>query len=202
MNCFQDDRELVRRLLRRDEEAFREFFDGYFPRLYRFARARLDDPGDVDEVVQSTLIQVVRKLSTYRGEAALFTWLCTFCRREISALWKRRDRRPQEVDLLERNPEIRAALESLPTATGHEPDVALHRSEIARLVQVTLDHLPHHYGNALEWKYIEGHTVREIADLLQIGPKAAESLLTRARQAFRAEFAALSDDLAGGRSPA
>ena len=86
----RSDRAFVRRLLRGDEEAFAEFFDGYFPRLYRFALARLRDEDDAEEVVQATLIRATRKLSTYRGEAALFTWLCTFCRHEISACFERR----------------------------------------------------------------------------------------------------------------
>lgn len=61
-------------MLAGDEGASEALFADYFPRLYRFARLRLggDDEG-AEEVVQSTLIRAVRKLHTYRGEAALFT---------------------------------------------------------------------------------------------------------------------------------
>ena len=41
------------------------------------------------------------------------------------------------------------------------------------------------YGDALEWKYVQGLSVKEIAARLNLGAKAAESLMTRARQAFR-----------------
>lgn len=54
-----------------------------------------------------------------------------------------------------------------------------------RLVEATLDSLPGHYGEILEWKYLDGLTVAEIAGRLGLGVKAAESLLTRAREAFR-----------------
>jgi RNA polymerase sigma-70 factor (ECF subfamily) len=57
---------------------------------------------------------------------------------------------------------------------------------------VTLDCLPPWYGDALEWKYIHGLSVKEIAERLNLGSKAAESLLTRARKAFREGFAALT----------
>ncbi len=57
---------------------------------------------------------------------------------------------------------------------------------------MTLDALPRAYGDALEWKYVHGHSVREIAARLNLGEKAAESLLTRARQAFRDGFAAVT----------
>ena len=59
------------------------------------------------------------------------------------------------------------------------------RREIVRLVQLTLDSLPAKYGDVLEWKYIHGLSVAEIAARLKMGSKAVESLLTRARQAFR-----------------
>ena len=62
------------------------------------------------------------------------------------------------------------------------------------MVWAVLDHLPVRYGNALQWKYIQGLSVREIASRLGASPKAAESLLTRARQAFRDGFAAVAGD--------
>jgi RNA polymerase sigma-70 factor (ECF subfamily) len=89
---------------------------------------------------------------------------------------------------------VRAALESLDAASCDRPDEQLRRRELARVVQVTLDCLPEPYGDALEWKYIQGWSVDEIAGRLEVGPKAAESLLTRARQAFRDAFAAMHDD--------
>ena len=174
-------------MLRGDEEAFTEFFDGNFPALFRFALPRLGGDADAaEDVVQSTLIAVMRKLSTYRGEAALLTWLCTFCRHEISAWYTKRKRVPPMVDLMEDLPEIRAAIESL-SADGED---VLRRGETARLVQLVLDRLPDRYGDALEWKYIDGLSVNEIAERLGVGAKAAESLLTRARVAFRDGFTA------------
>jgi RNA polymerase sigma-70 factor (ECF subfamily) len=190
-----DDAALVARMRGGEEAAFEEFFAAYFPALFRFASVRLRDPGAAEEVVQAALCRALDKLATYRGEAALFTWLCTFCRREIAAYCARHARRPVQVDLIEDLPEVRAALESLTTGTPDDPENALRREEVARFVQSTLDRLPRRYGDALEWKYIEGLSVAEVAARLGVGPKAAESLLSRAREAFREGFLALG---AGG----
>ena len=189
---YQSDKAVVGRLLGGDEAAFEAFFETYFSRLYRFAITRLDNNGDAaEEVVQATLCKAVNKLATYRGEAALFTWLCTFCRHEISAHYVRRQRTAPEIPLVEDTPDVRAALESLAAASGDRPDERIRRGELARLVRGTLDTLPDRYGDALEWKYIDDLSVQEIASRLGVGPKAAESLLTRARQAFRDGFAAM-----------
>ena len=106
------DLKLVERLLARDRCAFEEFFQSYFQRLYRFAFARLNrDPVTAEEVVQAALSRAVTKLDTYRGQAPLFSWLCTFCRHEISAcLEKKNKRATSEVALFEDTPEVREAL--------------------------------------------------------------------------------------------
>jgi RNA polymerase sigma-70 factor (ECF subfamily) len=183
------DRFLVARMVRGDEVAFGEFFESHFPALFRFAMPRVANDAQVaEDVVQAALCRAVRKLSSYRGEAALLTWLCTFCRHEISAYFEKASRVPPMVELLDDIPEVRAALESLRPAD--RPEAALRRNETSRLVQIVLDRLPGHYGNALEWKYIDGLSVAEIAERLGLGTKAAESMLTRARVAFRDAFTA------------
>ena len=193
---YEDDRSLAARLRGGDEAAFEYFFETYSARLYRFAAARVRNDGDAaEEIVQLTLSKALAKLATYRAEAALFTWLCTFCRHEISAYYARRERLAPETSLVEDSPDARAALESLAAVSTSGPEEQYRRREVARLVQVTLDHLPEPYGDALEWKYIQGWSVDEIARRLRVGPKAAESMLTRARQAFRDAFSALQHDV-------
>ena len=189
----EGDRKLVRGMLAGDENAFEAFFEGHFARLYRFALARLGRDADAaEDVVQSTLCKAISELGTYRGEAALFTWLCTFCRHEISAYYRRQKRVPRTESLVEDSPEVRAALDSLAANLEQGPESHLYRKEIARLVQVTLDSLPASYGDALEWKYIHGMSVEEVATKLKVGLKAAESLLVRAREAFREAFAVVT----------
>lgn len=188
------DLDLARRVLAGDESASEEFFREYFARLYRFALARVAaDEDAAEELVQRTLIRAVRKLHTYRGEAALFTWLCTMCRREIS-VWRERTGRRAETTLVEDRPDVRLALEAAGLAA--DPERELERRDLSRLVQVTLDHLPDRYARVLTWKYVHGLSVDEIANRLALGYKAAESLLTRARQAFREAF-----ELTAGRWP-
>ncbi|MEM8932146.1 MAG: sigma-70 family RNA polymerase sigma factor [Acidobacteriota bacterium] len=187
------DKALVKRLLRGDERAFERFFSDHFAGLYRFAASRLRDDAAAEEVAQATLCQAIRKLATYRGEASLFTWLCTFCRHEIAAHVKRNRRIPEPIGFVEDIPEVRAALESV-LGDDEGPAADLRRRELARRVRATLDRLPAHYGRALEWKYLEESSVAEIAARLDLGPKAAESLLTRARAAFRDAYRELASD--------
>lgn len=186
------ERDLVRRLRSGEEAAFEEFFDSHFPALYRFLLARLDGDGELArELAQSAISKGVEHLDSYRGEASLFTWLCAIGRYEITGHFRRLERRPPEVELPEDLGAARGALDSLPFHLGDPEDQALRR-EVGRLVHVAADNLPPHYRRALVWKYLDGLSVREIGERLELSPKAAESLLTRARVAFRDGFASLT----------
>jgi len=181
-----DDRQLVERMLAGEERAFETFFETYFPRIYRFALPRVGRNEDTaKDVVQAALIKAMRKLDSWRGEAALFTWLCQICRREIADHVRSEKRRADNVVLIEDSEEVRAALESIEAPEGLDPLRRADAEELKRLVHAVLDRLPHRYGEALEWKYVEGRSVEEIGQRLGIGHTAAQSLLARARVAFR-----------------
>ena len=183
--ALADDRQLIRRMLAGDEQAFEAFFNAYFARVYRFALPRLN--GDVEatrEVVQSALTKAMRKMADFRGESGLFTWICQICRHEVVDYIRARQRR-RHVVLIDDQPELRMAIESVAAPDEYDLVRSYGRAEVARLVRVVLDGLPSNYGNALEWKYMEGDSVEVIGERLGIGTIAAQSLLARARVAFR-----------------
>ncbi len=186
MNVVHADRALAKRLLRGDEAAFRDMFDSYFPKLYRFALARLNGNEDeAREVVQATFCKAFERLDSYRAEASLYGWMCQICRNTITDHGRRKQRRPPHVTLIEEDATIRSILDTIAAPAEDEPESQIRRMDLLRLIQATLDSLPGHYGDVLEWKYVDGLSVNEIAARLSVSPKAAESALTRARNAFR-----------------
>ena len=186
-------------MLEGDQRAFDDFTDTMIPRLYRFALRRLDGNTDLTrDIVQTTLCKVIAKLDTYRADATFFTWLCSCCRNEIAMHFRRAGSRPEEVELEDAGNELhrdgRAAdLES--------QEARLMQKESASLVHEALDHLPDRYADALQYKYLEGLSVKQIAWRLHLGDKAAESLLTRAREAFRKTYSNLSASAEGVAPP-
>jgi RNA polymerase sigma-70 factor (ECF subfamily) len=180
------DSALVQGMLGGDEGAFRRFFETYFPRIYRFALPRLaGDAEATKEVVQASLTKAIRSLASYRSEAALFTWLCQICRSQIVDHLRANKRFSDRIVLIDDSPELRAALEAVAAPAEDEPAQRLSRAQTRALVQSVLDRLPARYGDVLEWKYIEGRSVEEIGELLGVGHTAAQSMLARARIAFR-----------------
>ena len=190
---YLDDKKLVKRLLAGDEQAFKQFFDENFGRLYRFALARTShDEEATREIVQTAMSQALRKIHSYRGESALFTWLCVITRNGIVDWMRRNARYREHIVLTEDYPEIQAAVDSFLAPEVDDPGRHYQKYEASRLIQVALDKLPPKYGDALEWKYIEGYSVKEIALKMDLSPAAAQSLLARAKRAFQEIYSTLA----------
>ncbi len=190
---ISEDRVLVDRMLAGESEAFEEFFESTFDSIFRFALTRLgNDEALAGEIAQATVCKAIEKIETYRAQAALFTWMCTICRWEISAHFRRLKRSPEEIQLAEESLDAVAVVAAM-DAGPPTPEQDMQRRGISHRVHSTLDQLPTRYGRALEWKYLDGLSVKEIAERLGLSAKATESVLTRARQAFRSGFEAVAE---------
>lgn len=180
------DRATAKKILAGDERAFRELFDSFYPRLFRFAVARLNGDRETSaDIVQQTFCKGIEHLDSYRGEAALYTWFCQICRNLIVDYCRANSRDMQKVVLIEDHENVRAILEALSAPMIDQPEIGAWQHDVNRLVQATIDSLPARYGDVLEWKYVDGLSVKEIAERTSVSAKAVESLLTRARIAFR-----------------
>ncbi|MDA0977788.1 MAG: sigma-70 family RNA polymerase sigma factor [Proteobacteria bacterium] len=189
--AHKDDLALAQALIAGDEQKFNEFFNQYFPRLFRFAKSRMDDDSAIEDIVQTTMMNAMRSIASYRGEAAMFTWLCQICRNEINMHYRKHARRAPEVPADDDG--IRPILEQLESLDS--PDDDYESTQIRQLIVEILDFLPGNYGQALEWKYILGLSVTEIAERLDTTDLAAQSLLARARSAFKSAIKQVSPQL-------
>lgn len=188
----EGDRLLVDQLLAGNRRAFETCFAEYFPKLYRFALRRLNgDMHAAEDTAQATLCRAFESLRTYRGEATLFTWLCTLCRHEMTARYRMYSAHAARAPSVEDDPEVRAALESLVAGESFDPALAADSAQLREAVLTALDYVSPLHATILEWKYVQDLPVGVIAGRIGRSPKATESLLTRARCAFREAFSLL-----------
>jgi RNA polymerase sigma-70 factor (ECF subfamily) len=190
---YEADRTLVERMRAGDQRAFDEFFNVSARRLVAYiARRSALDSASLEDIVQCALIKAVRKLDSYRGEAALFTWLSEICRHELADVCRKAARRPAHVSLDE-TATTQAVVAQLRAPEHQEPVAELDAATQRVAVMQILDSLPEHYARALEAKYGDDLSVEEIARELGLSVIGAQSLLARARQAFRERWHETSD---------
>jgi RNA polymerase sigma-70 factor (ECF subfamily) len=194
VDLIHTDRAIAKRLLAGDEETFQRIFDEYFPKLYRFALARLGgDREEAKEIVQQTFCKAIERLDTYRGEASLYGWMLRICRNCIIDFARRQKRVLPGLALHDAERSMQDLIEAMRAPPSDQPEERAIRVNLQQLIVTALDYLPAHYGDILEWKYVEELSVSEIAERLDVGPKAAESRLTRARAAFREAILSIND---------
>jgi RNA polymerase sigma-70 factor (ECF subfamily) len=184
--------------LRGDQAAVKQFAAAVLQPLYSFCLYRVGRNQHLcEEVVQETLLRALRELKSYepaRANNCIFPWLTGLARNEIQRVL---GREKHGVSLQSLWVKMDKELLSIFARLEEEPfgDELLQREETRELVNATMSQLPPHYREALEAKYVEGKSVRALADAWSVSEKAAESQLTRARKAFRATFLALARNL-------
>jgi RNA polymerase sigma-70 factor (ECF subfamily) len=166
---------LTRRLAAGDEEAFREFHQLYFDRLYRFLLAvtRGQDEAARD-ALQETLLRVLRRPRVFHDEEVFWCWLKAVAR-NIARDGSRKHRR--YFALLERFALWRQA-GRLEFTGGDEQN-------LGALLQESLEELEAGERRLIEHKYLDGQSVRELSQLTGTTEKAVESRLLRLRRHLR-----------------
>ena len=189
---YKNEKKRAQTLLAADDSDSKLFFDEFFPRLYRFAISRMSgDHAAASDVVQSTLAKVLLNLDKFRGDSSLFTWMCSICNNEIADFLQRQSRYRKSI-VLDADLNDRDRMDSaLSPARADQPDDVYGRNQKTQSIHQALDSLPFMYGNVLEWKYIEGLSVKEMADRLGMSHVATQSILFRARTAFQTLYSGL-----------
>lgn len=190
------EKELLERLRLGEERAFTEFFETYAVRLESFAARRSGlNAAEIEDVVQQTMIQAVRNLGSFRGDAQIFTWLCQICRHVLADGRRQSTRRPVEEKL---DNLVDGSVGGVPEAliALHDPLDEIERDGIRIDVRRAINQLPARFVHVLELRFGDELSVPEMARLLGLSTDAAESLLARAKEAFRKRWDQLhSDDI-------
>jgi RNA polymerase sigma-70 factor (ECF subfamily) len=160
-----------------DEQAWRWLYADAFDGLRAYVHWRCGGLRDLaDEVVQETWLTAVRCIRAFEPERGSFAaWLRGIAANVVRNHLRRREHRNGQM-LREDQ------------ATTAPADAALEKREEAERIARALAALPEHYELVLRAKYLDGQTVVEIAQARGESAKAVESLLTRARQAFREAY--------------
>lgn len=161
------------------EAAFDAWYERTVPRLYAYVHARCGRDHDLTEdLVQQTFVDAVRQHGTFAGRSDPLTWLYGIARHKLADHFRR-------LDSDERRNLRLVADSNLRARAADDLDVE-ERDLIAR----ALSSLPALQRAVIVFTAFDGLTVREAAALLDRSEGATESLLHRARAAFRRAYAA------------
>ena len=158
-----------------DETAFKEFYEGYCDRLFRYLLLLTRGNEDLArDLLQITMAKVVRNQREFRDEAQLWNWLAAIARNSFIDSLRRTQRAPQLVPLLADDaPET-------PMVPADESDAPLFDALDRCLIELEADEQA-----LIEAVYFKGGSHHSVAEEQNTTPKAVESKLARLRQKLR-----------------
>lgn len=178
--AWDADISLAQRICAGDDEALREFFERYVDRLYSFIYYRVGaNAQDAEDILQETLMTAIMRLRSFQGQSQLYTWLCGIAWHKVEDFYRQQQRLEKKMTNAAQEVRLGSA------QAGHVDDPIVERIATQQWVRNCLGKLPAHYQAALVLKYVEGFSVAQIAQIMDKSAKAVDSLLTRARKAFR-----------------
>ena len=172
--------ELIKKVIAGNQEAVKKLYRKFQPRLLNFILQKVKRHEDAEEILQETMISTIDSLPLFRGNASLYTFLCSIAKHEIADFYRKKR---IKAFLFSRFPQLEDFVKNIASQTL-SPERALEEKELKREVIKTLRSLSEGHSQILRLKYIDGLSYREIASKLKKSVKAIESKLARARQAF------------------
>lgn len=173
------DRELLARHCAGDRDSFGVLVARHRDRLWRVALRTLADPEDAADAVQDALVSAFRAAGSYRGEAAVTTWLHRIVVNSCLDLARRRAARPT------------SPLGDTSALTIPAGDVLGSRETAAELL-AALRELPIEQAAAIVLVDIEGYPVAEVADMLEVPTGTVKSRCARGRARLAERLAHLA----------
>ena len=175
------DHQLLQAHVDGDPEAFAALFRRHRDRLWAVALRTMGNPDDAADGLQEGMIAAYRRAGSFRGEAAVTTWLhrvvVNACLDRLRAAKVRRaDPLPEDLD----DVGDRGSLVTSTTEAADPADLAL-VAERRRMVLAALDQLPADQRAALVLVDMEGYPVAEVAEMLDCAVGTVKSRCSRGR---------------------
>jgi RNA polymerase sigma-70 factor (ECF subfamily) len=185
------DRQLVRRLRDRDEQAFRELMVEHRDKVYNLTLRMLGNRAEAEDVAQEVFIQVFKTIDTFREESKLSTWLyrvaVNLCKNRIKYLARRQDRNKDQLD--ETTEAAASSAVAAPGGPPPRPDRAVEGAQIEKVLQEAIATLDEDHRVLVVLRDIEDLSIEEICAITGLPDGTVKSRLHRARLALRKKVA-------------
>lgn len=188
------DGELLKRIARGDDDAFKTLFDRHYRLAYAVIYRHIGVQNVAEDLVQEAFLRVYRNAAKWEPSAKFSTWFYTIV--SNLCLNYKRDRARDKLRLLSGGDEEGGnTLEQLAGASDPEPDDQDERAQNSRVIREALAELPENQRMALILSKYENKSYEEIAEVLDTTVAAVKSMTARARVTLREKLSRHFKDL-------
>lgn len=167
----------------RKEEKFISLYRAFVDEIYRYVFLRTGlDSALAEDMTQEIFLDVFKGLNEFKGLCSDRTWIFRIAKNKLFDFYRKQYR--QKIELIDIDDPLTECLSDPEQDTERLVELALE----SQMVCDCLNRIPGHYRITLMLKYIDGKSVKQIAELADKSPKAIESLLQRSKNAFIKEY--------------
>jgi RNA polymerase sigma-70 factor, ECF subfamily len=183
--------ELVAQAVQGDRRALTEIVEKNEKMVYNTALRLLSSREEAECVLQETFLKVLQALPEFKGQSSLSTWIFRIATN--FALMRLRSRKKEPDVLKEESRVSQDALAAFNRSVGNNPLEAAMNSELRRAMETVIAELPDKFRSVFVLKDMEGFSLKEIAEMLDISVAAVKTNLHRARLFLRNRLAEFSE---------
>ncbi len=178
---------LIRRAQKGEPEAFDELIRQKYRLIHRWALVKTGDADDADDVTQRVLIQLLKKLGTFRGRSSFNSWLYRITSNAAGELHRRKGARERAVAKWdEKQGDQGAGLAE--AGVEHRVLARIAGTEAAEMVRTFFSELPERQREVFDLVELQGNTAAETAQMLGMNASTVRVHLLRARRTLRARI--------------
>jgi RNA polymerase sigma-70 factor (ECF subfamily) len=185
--AHHDEQVLVRRITEGDRSAFELMMRRYNRRLFRVARAALNDEAEAEDALQEAYLGAYRSIAQFRGDSALSTWLCRLVLNECLARQRRKARRHNVVPIVSADSDV--SVVTMAADDADRPEKLLARAQMRAVLERKLGELPESFRIVFILRSVEELSVEETAESLGIPEATVRSRHFRAKNLLREALA-------------
>jgi RNA polymerase sigma-70 factor (ECF subfamily) len=181
------DQTLIDQCLAGRRDAFGQLVERYQHRLYHGLWHALGSAEDAQDVAQEAFVNAFEKLSSFKGQAAFYSWLFRIALNAATSARRKTRRMTASVESRRED----CGLEPTDENPANEPSYALDVSDRQRLVRQALSEMSAEFRTALVLKEMDGMSYEEIAEVVEVPLGTVRSRIHRARLELRSKLSLL-----------
>lgn len=191
-----DEASLAERASAGDQAAFVQIMRLHNQRLFRLAIGIIGDQAEAEDVLQESYVRAFYALDSYGGRGSLGAWLARIVRNEAIDRLRARNSRRNHI-AIESELELTRAQDAAPVSDFNpsmdmDPQALAQTADVKHLLEHAIQRLPESFRTAFVMREVEGLSVEETAEYLEIPPATVKTRTFRARTLLRSY---LSEDI-------
>lgn len=186
MSKYESDAQLVKRVLKGDQQAFARLLERYKDAIYNLCYRMLGSPQEAEDASQETFLRLYASLGNYDSKRKFSTWALRIATNYCIDRLRRRHQGSVSLDTMPQDQEENSEPLIATLVSGELlPEEQLLRGEQSDEIERALQKLSPLYRTVLVLRYVEELSLDEIAEVLDIPVATVKTRLHRGREALR-----------------